>query len=261
MRLLPLGTNGFLPGHGRQTMSFLVERAGALVLLDAGSGVSRLLEPAARALLGDAERLDVVLTHYHLDHLVGLSYLPGVARGLALRIFAPAPPLTESGPEALAALIAPPFFPVTLERWPMPVEVRPYSGPELEAGPFRFAVRGQDHPGGSAGLRLGDELAYITDTVCDPATARFVRGVGTLLHEVWLTDEESAREAAARTGHSAAGEVADLARRARVRRLLPVHHHPRRSGEELVALAAELRRRSELEVEMAIEGVPLELGR
>jgi len=97
--------------------------------------------------------------------------------------------------------------------------------------------------------------------VCDPATVRFVRGVGTLLHEVWLTDEESAREAAARTGHSAAGEVADLARRARVRRLLPVHHHPRRSGEELVALAAELRRRSELEVELAIEGMPLELGR
>ncbi|KAB2958232.1 MAG: MBL fold metallo-hydrolase, partial [Thermoanaerobaculia bacterium] len=216
MRLLPLGTNGYLPGHGRQTMSFLLERGGEVLLLDAGTGVSRLLEPAALALLAGARRLDVVLTHYHLDHVIGLSYLPGVARDLPVRIFAPAPPLTEFGPEALAALIAPPFFPVTLERLAMPVEVRPYAGPELEAGGFRFEVRAQRHPGGSAGLRLGDELAYVTDTVCDPATVAFARGVGSLLHEVWLTDEESTRDAAARTGHSAAGEVADLARRARV---------------------------------------------
>lgn len=260
MRLLPLGTNGFLPGHGRQTMSFLLERAGEVILLDAGSGVSRLLEPAARALLGGARRLDVVLTHYHLDHVIGLSYLPGVARELAVRIFAPAPPLTESGPEALSALIAPPLFPVPFERFPMPVEIRPYAGPELEAGTFRFRVRAQRHPGGSAGLRLGDELAFVTDTVCEAGTLDFVRGVGSLLHEVWLTDEEAAREDAARTGHSAAGEVADLARGAGVGRLLPVHHHPRRDAAQLAAVAAVLAARARLEVLLPLDGATIELG-
>ncbi|MDL1872646.1 aldehyde dehydrogenase family protein, partial [Deltaproteobacteria bacterium PRO3] len=50
---------------------------------------------------------------------------------------------TEGGPEALGRLIAPPLFPITLDRWPMPVEVVPYGGPELEVGPFRLRVRAQ----------------------------------------------------------------------------------------------------------------------
>ena len=102
MRLLPLGTNGYIPSQGRQTMSFLVADDGGALVLDAGSGLARLLEPAAQRMLAGVERLDVVLTHYHLDHVVGLSYLPGVARDRPVRIFAPAPPLTHSGPEALA---------------------------------------------------------------------------------------------------------------------------------------------------------------
>ena len=261
MRLLPLGTNGFIPTAGRQTMSFLVERDGEALVLDAGSGLARLLEPAAAALLAPVRRLEIVLTHYHLDHVIGLSYLPGIARDRAIRIHAPAPPLTESGPEALALLIAPPLFPVRLEGWPMPVEIVPYAGPEFAVGSFRIAVRGQRHPGGSAGLRLGDELAYVTDTVADPATAAFVRGVGLLMHEVWLTDEEAAREGAARLGHSAAGEVAGIARRARVGRLVPVHHHPRRTSAGLAALAAELAARSGVEVVLPVEGEILDLGR
>jgi ribonuclease BN (tRNA processing enzyme) len=254
LRLLPLGTNGFIPAAGRQTMSILVERGGEALVLDAGTGLARLLEPAAAETLARIERLDIVLTHYHLDHVVGLSYLPGVTPDRGVRIFAPAPPLTASGPEALATLISPPLFPVTFDRWPMPVEIVPYSGPELVIGGFRIAVRGQRHPGGSAGLRIGDDLAYVTDTVLDPATEEFVRGVGLLLHEVWLTDEEAAVEDAGRRGHSAAGPVAELARRAGVGALVPIHHHPRRSSAEVAALGARLGRGSDLVVLSAIEG-------
>lgn len=261
MKLLPLGTNGFIPARGRQTMSFLVVDGDAALLLDAGSGVARLLEPAANAALEGIERLDVLLTHYHLDHVVGLSYLPGVARDRRLRIFAPAPPLTEGGPETLATLIAPPLFPITLDRWPMPVEVVPFGGPALEIGPFRLRVRAQRHPGGSAGVRIDDRLAYVTDTVVDPETARFVRGVGTLLHEVWLTAEEAEREDAGRTGHSAAPGVAALAKRAAVGRLVPVHHHPRRDSAGIGELARDLAARSGREVRVVVEGEPLDLDR
>jgi ribonuclease BN (tRNA processing enzyme) len=261
MRLLPLGTNGYFPAAGRQTMSLLVERAGEALVLDAGSGLARLLEPAVVALLAPAARLDILLTHYHLDHVVGLSFLPGVARERAIRIHAPAPPLTEAGPEALAALVAPPLFPVPFADWTMPVEIVPFAGPRLGIGSFSIAVRAQRHPGGSAGVRIGDELAYVTDTVRDPATIGFVRGVATLVHEVWLTDEEAARENGRRVGHSAVGEVAELARRARVGRLVPVHHHPRRSAADLQAMAAELAARSGVEVVLPVEGELLDLGR
>jgi ribonuclease BN (tRNA processing enzyme) len=260
LRLVPLGTNGFFPTQGRQTMACLLAWPGGALLLDAGSGVARLAEPAVRAWLDGIERLDVVLTHYHLDHVVGLSYLPGLAREWKIRIFAPAPPLTAFGSEALDRLIAPPLFPVGFHRWPMPVEVVPYAGATLAVGALELRLRAQKHPGGSVGLRLGDALAYVTDTVLDLATVAFVRGVRTLLHEVWLDDDEAARDDPGRTGHSAAGPVADLAREAGVGRLVPIHHHPRRDAAALERLAAGMRERAGCPVELPVEGRVIELG-
>jgi ribonuclease BN (tRNA processing enzyme) len=260
LRLVPLGTNGFIPTQGRMTMSFLLVAPGeGALLLDAGTGVARLLEPAVRAELAEIERLDILLTHYHLDHVVGLSFLPAVASDLRLRIHAPAPPLTAFGSEALDRLIAPPLFPIGIHRWPMPVEIVPYSGTELAIGPFVLTLRAQKHPGGSVGVRLGDRLAYVTDTVIDLATIEFVRGVRTLLHEVWLDDEEAARDDAGRTGHSAAGPVADLARAAGVGRLFAIHHHPRRDAAALAALVAGMGARAGCPVELPVEGEALEL--
>lgn len=259
-KLLPLGTGGYYPARGRQTMSFLVHGGGAALLLDAGSGVARLTEPAARAALARIERLEILLTHYHLDHVAGLTFLPGVARRLPVRIHAPAPPLTDFGPEALDRLLAPPFFPVGTSQWPMPVEIAAYGPGEVAVGPFRLRTRRQNHPGGSTGVRLGDALAYTTDTVIDPENAEFVRGVGLLLHEVWLSDEEAAREDAGRTGHSAAGDVADLARRAGVGRIGLVHHHPQRDDAGIEAMRAAMETRAGLPVLRIEEGVELALA-
>jgi ribonuclease BN (tRNA processing enzyme) len=259
-RLWPLGTNGYFPTHGRQTMSFLLVGPGVVLALDAGTGLGRLAEPDLRAELEGAERLDILLTHYHLDHVVGLSFLPGLWSGRAVRIFAPAPPLTAAGREALDQLIAPPLFPVGFALWPLAVEIVPYVGETLELDGLALRLRAQKHPGGSVGVRIGDALAYVTDTVIDAETAPFVRGVGTLLHEVWLTDEEAERDDAGRTGHSAAGAVADLARAAGVGRLVPVHHHPRRTAAELDALAGTLAARAGCPVELPVEGRPIALG-
>ncbi len=264
LRLLPLGTNGYFPAHGRQTMSYLVTGsgpgAGVALVLDAGTGLGRLIEPEVRAQLEDVERLDILLTHYHLDHVVGLSFLPGVWSGRAVRIFAPSPPLTQGGSEALDRLISPPLFPVGFSRWPLAVEIVPYSSSRLEIGGLTLTLRAQKHPGGSVGVRIDDRLAYITDTVMDRGTAPFVSGVGTLLHEVWLTDEEAEQDDAGRVGHSAAGAVAELARAARVGRLVPVHHHPRRTAADLDALVVALAAGAGCPVELPVEGRAIELG-
>jgi ribonuclease BN (tRNA processing enzyme) len=259
VKLAVLGTAGYLPAAGRQTMSFLLATGSESLLLDAGTGVARLLEPAVAALLPAGRRLDVLLTHYHLDHVVGLSYLLGLAGDREIRIHAPAPPLTTFGPEGIARLLSPPLFPLPIERWPMPVGVAPFGGPQLEIGELRLQLRRQKHPGGSVGVRIGDALAYVTDSVIDPATADFVRGVKLLLHEVWLTAEEAAENDPAPSGHSDSGAVADLARAAGVGRLWVVHHHPRRSAAELARMAEAMRRRAGLPVEVPVEGEVYEL--
>ena len=256
LRLVPLGTNGYFPTHGRQTMSYLVTGPDVALVLDAGTGLGRLAEPEVRAFVESSERLDILLTHYHLDHVVGLSFLPGLWSGRAVRIFAPSPPLTAGGSEALDRLIAPPLFPVGFSRWPLAVEIVPYSSTRLEIESLSLTLRAQKHPGGSVGVRIDDRLAYVTDTVMDRGTAAFVKGVGTLLHEVWLTDEEAERDDAGRTGHSAAGAVADLAREAGVGRLVPVHHHPRRTAADLDALALGTRGARRLPGRAAGRGAP-----
>ena len=259
MKLAALGTAGYLPAAGRQTMSFLLATGTETLLLDAGSGVARLLEPQIARLLPADRRLDVLLSHYHLDHVVGLSYLLGLAADRPIRIHAPAPPLTVGGPEGIAQLLSPPLFPLPVERWPMPVEIVPYSRPELAIGGLHLALRRQKHPGGSVGVRIGDALAYVTDTVIDAATADFVRGVKLLLHEVWLTEEEAATSDPGASGHSHAGAVADLARSAGVGKLWIVHHHPRRSAAELAQMAVAMSARAGLPVEVPVEGEVYEL--
>ena len=254
LRLIPLGSNGFYPSHGRQTMSFLVLTPGGALLLDAGTGLGRLGQPEIAATLQEVERLEIVLSHYHLDHVVGLSYLPGVWRERPARIWAPAPPLVDGRPESLRSLLAPPLFPATLENFPLPVEVVAYDAGGFSVCGLEIGARRQRHPGGSVGLRLGSTLAYVTDTELDEATVEFARGARLLLHEVWLTEAELEAGAPGGAGHSTPEGVADLARRAGVERLLPVHHHPKRTAPELEALAAAMARRSGLAVLESSEG-------
>lgn len=256
MRLIPLGTNGYFPSHGRQTMCFLLRDGDDALLLDAGTGAARLAEPSVRALLEDVAALDLLLTHYHLDHVVGISYLPGIWPERPIRIWAPCPPLVDADPaEALCKLIHPPLFPLPLPEFPMRVEVERIRDDAAEVGSRTLRFRSQEHPGGSLGVRLGDALAYVTDTVADDATAPFVAGVDLLLHEVWVGGDEEASN----VGHSGARDVARLAEKAGVRRLMPVHHNPRHSADDLQELARELADGTSAEVLLPVEGTVYEV--
>ncbi|HEV8240475.1 MAG TPA: MBL fold metallo-hydrolase [Thermoanaerobaculia bacterium] len=253
LSITPLGTNGFIPTHGRQTQCYLVRRDERAFVLDAGTGLGRLLEaPLADALRG-LERLEIVLTHYHLDHTVGLSYLTAVAGSLPVRIHAPAPPLVDGTPEALSRLIAPPLFPLRFAEFPISVEVVPYHGTALEVAGAKLRLRRQEHAGGSVGVVIDDRLAYLTDCEAEEASAEFAGGVELLLHEVWVTDEEAAA-GAQRRGHSTVERVAALASAAGAGTLMPMHHHPTRSSAELESMVARLGELSAARVVLPVEG-------
>lgn len=259
-RIIPLGTNGFIPTYSRHTMSFLLLGEGAAVLIDAGTGVGRLLEPGLAALLQPYDHLNVILSHYHLDHLVGLTYLTAVCRDQPITLYAPTRPLVDSTPdEAVLRLLQPPLFPVTLPNYPAPVTLIPYSGDSLEIGGFSLRLRRQRHTGGSVGMRFGDRLAYCTDSALDAQTEPFVRGVGLLLHECWLTDEEGGGAEAGKGGHSGTSDVARLARTAHVGRVMPVHHHPKRTAQDLARIAAQMQTIAGCPALVAEEGQPYDL--
>ena len=71
MRIVFLGTNGWFSTETGNTNCTLIDAAERYILLDAGDGIRRLLEFAP-----DRKKpLDIFISHFHLDHIVGLHQL------------------------------------------------------------------------------------------------------------------------------------------------------------------------------------------
>lgn len=239
IRVIPLGSNGYYPSHGRQTMCFLVLKQQQAILLDAGTGAARLAEDEIAALAADYENLDVILSHYHLDHVVGLSYLPSVWRRGRIRVYAPAPPFVPEGPDvAVRRLLSPPLVAAEIEQFRVPFELVPVETPEFRVGATAVRVWGQTHPGGSIGIRIGDDVAYVTDTGPDLANVSRVNGARLLIHELWLTDAEAAEENT--PGHSSVSGVADFVRASNLGEVMLVHHRPVHDAADIARMAADV---------------------
>ncbi|MEQ8847123.1 MBL fold metallo-hydrolase [Botrimarina sp.] len=236
MQIELLGAGGYHPSPRRHTACvFLPEAA---LALDAGTAAFRLLRRVGEGALGESRRLDVVLTHAHLDHVVGLTHLLGMEHAGE-----PIETVVHAAPEVLAAirqhLLAPALFPI------QPVtRFEPLADPLRLPGGARVDWFPLDHPGGSLGLRVehgGKSLAYVTDTR-PPSQASIdrVRGVDVLLHEAYFADAR--RDFAHTTGHCTASQAATVARAAGVGRLVMVHPDPRADEATEAAALAEARR-------------------
>ena len=215
-----LGGGGWFPAHGRHTASALLRDGSSALLLDAGTGLGRLVERPE--LLAGVDRLDIMLTHFHLDHVVGLAYLPAVSRCEETRIWGPGSLLYDvSTAEILKHVSREPFHPVGLDA--QHIEVRDLPAGELELAGVRITSRRQDrHSAPTLGFRFDDRLAWITDTAHDPDSAPFAQGCATLAHEAWYVNAEPRNEEI----HSSAAQAAQVAAVAGIERLLLVHLPP-----------------------------------
>jgi len=214
MKLILLGTSGYHPSDRRHTPCMVIPSCG--VVLDAGTGMYRL----ANYLKTD--ELDIFLTHAHLDHVIGLTYLFSVMGVHPLRR------VTVHGlPEKLYAIDKHLFYHDLSVR--PSFDMRPLGEETLLADGGRLTHFPLDHPGGSVGFRLdwaGHSMAYITDTTAS-AKADYVEkisGVNLLVHECFYADSHA--DLAKKYGHSCITPVAQVARAANVGRLILTHINP-----------------------------------
>jgi ribonuclease BN (tRNA processing enzyme) len=232
--LIILGGGGWLPAYGRQTACALLRDGESAILIDAGTGVGRLIERPD--LLHGVKRLDILLTHFHLDHVAGLAYLPAIGTCEQTTVWGPGATLYDSSTESVLEWLShEPFHPVALED--QHIEVRDLPPDEVELAGVRVHLRRQDkHSAPSLGMRFDDTLAWITDTAYDADSARFAAGCKLLAHEVWFTD------AAPRNPdiHSSASEAAQVAADAGIDRLLLIHLPPFEVSLEELLLEAQL---------------------
>jgi ribonuclease BN (tRNA processing enzyme) len=217
-RAVLLGSGGEMPTGRRETCAALLRDGEQAVLVDAGTGTRRLFtEPG---LIASASRLDVVLTHFHADHVCGLVYLN--MTGLPLVVWGPGQALYgHATADILRRFVSPPLSAHPLEDLVEAVEELPVGG--IDIGPFTVRTRRQDnHSDPTLGLRFGDEVTYCTDTGADPATAEFAAGARVLCHEAWFEVDPDEDQAA----HCSAPQAGRLARAAGVERLILIHLDP-----------------------------------
>lgn len=227
MRLILLGTTGYHPNDQRHTACFMLPDCG--VVLDAGTAMFRVRDHLC------TDTLDIFLTHAHLDHVVGLTFLYDVLWERTMRhvaVHAAADKLTAIRRDLFSNELfpAPPQF----EFSPLTERVVLWDGGIVSHFPL-------EHPGGSVGFRIdwpGKSLAYVTDT-----TARMnadyierIRGVDVLVHECTFPD--GWEERASFTGHSCTTPVAQVAAAAGVGKLILVHVNPMSQLADPVGLAA-----------------------
>ncbi len=189
------------------------------VLLDAGTGTFR-----ARDLI-QTQSLAIFVTHAHLDHSIGLTFLFDVLYEKAIQSVS-----VYAEPAKINALRDHLFHEQLFPLLP-PIDFRPLLSDcpvELPRG-GRLTSIPLNHPCGSVGFRLdwpGQSLAYITDTTAalDADYVSKIRQVDLLVHECYFPDGEEER--ACITGHSCLTPVVEVARHAQVKRLALVHTNP-----------------------------------
>ena len=228
-RLWVLGSGGWMPSGGRETSCFLVEMAGELMLLDAGTGVANLsLVPEV---LARHDQLHVLLSHYHLDHVVGLMYLKRFCAGMRVDVYGPGRPVyAHTTEECMRGVLQPSVYSSGAYGFAREVRYHDYGGRVFSVGGVQVGVRPQQHSAPSFELRLDDVLVYATDTCFNVASWQDVKPAQVLLHECWQIENDDPR-------HTSARALADGLPRDRFEHVLLIHHNPAWSEDERAEVA------------------------
>jgi phosphoribosyl 1,2-cyclic phosphodiesterase len=234
-------------GYGGNTACVeVISEDGSVLILDAGSGIRRL-----GLSLQHRGRIDILLTHLHMDHIQGLGFfVPLFEPERDVHIWGP-PSTSADLRSRLGRYLSPPLFPVRLRDLPS-VTLHDAPREPTEIGSFLVSSALVIHPGPTLGYRIEESrriLAYLPDHEPALGSHRFpeaprwtsgfgvAAGVDLLIHDAQYTDDEYASRIS--WGHSTLAHAIALARIAGSRALVPFHHDPGHDDASLDALFAD----------------------
>lgn len=216
-RVIVLGSAAAVSDAGHDNTHFVIEGENGAILVDCGSNPMGKLH---RLGLDDAHMQDVILTHFHPDHVAGfpnmIMQMWLLGRQSPMRIFGLAHCMTrtEEMMKAFAWTEWPNFFPVTFHRVPEhdAMLVLNNADFEIKAWPTRHFIP-------TIGLRVtnkrtGKVLAYSCDTEPIPALHDLGRDADIFIHEA----------AGAGFGHSSARQAGEVATTAGAKALYLIHY-------------------------------------
>ncbi len=260
MQVKVWGARGSVPSPGPETTRYggntscvqLTLSDGSVVVLDAGTGIRHL----GLTLAGKVDRVHILLTHLHLDHIQGLMFFaPCFQPQTEIVIWGPRSP-EASLQDRIARYISAPLSPVEVRELPCDVSFRDAPGSEWEIGPARVQASSVTHRGPTLGFRVTDgdtSLCYIPDH--EPGLGSSLAdlepewisgydlacGADLLIHDCQYDDDEYPHHIG--WGHSRLTDTLTFARRVEAKRVLGFHHDPMHTDDFLDSLSATAARR------------------
>ena len=278
MKIRIRGVRGSIPTadpytvyYGGNTSCTELSEDGWRLVLDGGSG----MRYSNRSDRPDNKRIDILLTHLHLDHILGLGFFqPLFDPGMEIHIWGPASSM-HSLHSRLTRYLSPPLFPVLIRNLPCKLSLHEIGNSEFDIGPFRIQSRYVIHPGPTVGYRIKGQktvFTYIPDhepvlgRTGLPTDKRWISGIDLaseadlLLHDSQYSNEEYPFRAG--WGHSSMDDTLQFASMAGVKHVLLAHHDPDHSDTQLNELFADLKKRHNysFRFELAAEGMEFDLS-
>ena len=233
---------------GHTTCSSLRVGPDAYIVLDAGSGARDLGERIMSESGGGDIRIDLLLTHFHLDHIMGFPFFrPLYSPRASITVHTPGDPRETQG--ALAGLMAGRYFPVEFGRTAARKEFRDLE-PGLTIGGVRVSSCPLWHPQESVAYRLeagGSSIVLATDTEhpksgVDERLAAFAEGADWLVYDAMYTPAEYEAEKKG-WGHSTWLAGTRLAAAAGVGSLVLSHFNPSHADRDVDGILEAARER------------------
>ena len=258
MRVTLWGTRGSLATPGPETARYggntscvsVCGAEGTVLILDAGTGIRRL----GATIDASVRRLDLLLTHLHMDHIEGLGFFAPLYRpDVDVHIWGPA----SSGlslRERLMRYLSPPLFPVSLRELPCAITLHEVPCSDVDIGEFRVSSALVCHPGPTVGYRIADRkgrvVTYLPDhepalgALAFPSLPRGWTSGGALAADADLLIHDSqygTHEYLAHVGwgHSSLQQTLDFATLSGVKHLVLFHHDPGHTDADLDRLMRE----------------------
>ncbi len=242
-----LGTRGSMLMAGQQYQEFggntscvFLSLGGQTIVLDAGSGLMRLTPQ----LLGSTNTLSMLLTHTHIDHIIGLPCASVMQNSqLNINIYG----ATRGGltiKQQLGCMLNPPLWPVGVESFAAKVEFFDVQK-EFWLGDVKVTTAGANHPGGCTMFKLQYKdisVVYATDNeMAEPVKqelVRFAKGCNVLICDGQYSNGEY--QVKKGYGHTRRELATQLAVECGCKHFFVFHHDPQSTDEVLRAAELEI---------------------
>ena len=241
------GVRGTAPASGRDIVKYggrtlctsVSLPDGGVVIIDAGTGIRRLGEKLMSRRGDKLVICHVFLTHFHLDHIMGIPFFQLLYSEKADLIFyAPAP--QQETKRYLGALMEGRLFPIDFMETASRKSFQIAPQEDYRIGEMTISSCPLRHPQGSVAYKIkGKEKTIVisTDTEhpeegVDERLVSFVEGADYLVYDAFFTPEEyeAGRQG---WGHSTWLAGVEVAKAAGVKNLYLSHFNPNHSDQKI----------------------------